>query len=232
MELRQIKTVSFGVIGTLIDSETGVVEWFRRHLRDHDRHQDDATILAAFRDAVAALERAHPDQSLTALLPRVYAQIARDWELDTDETAALDFRDSLRDWPAFPEAASCLRQLRERYDLAAVTRADRWGMAAMAQTLGDPFAHHVTADSIAPNTPEHGVWQELLQAQGCAPHEVLHCSTDAQRDIASAHAAGLATAWIEPERHDDEADAAGGVADLHVDSLRELVASLSATENE
>lgn len=184
-------TVSFDLIDTLIDADAGVAEWFRHHLRDHDRQASNDEILAAYREALATVEQDHPELSLTALLPRVYGHIARAWELDTDESAALDFRDSIHDWPPFRDAIPCLRQLGEHYTLAAVTRADDWGMEAMARTLGEPFAVQVTYDTEALREHRHDLWSALLEALGCPPNEVLHCTAGSDTTAAQARAAGL-----------------------------------------
>jgi len=184
-------TVSFDLIDTLIDADSGVREWFRHHLRDHDRQASNDEILAAYHDALTTVEQNHPELSLTALLPRVYGHIARAWELDTDESAALDFRDSIRDWPPFRDAIPTLRHLAEHYRLAAVTHADAWGMEAMAQTLGDPFGLHVTSDNLAAPQGADDLWSVLLTALDCEPAAVVHCTAGTDTNAASARAAGL-----------------------------------------
>lgn len=230
METRALTTLSFAVVGTLIDAETGIREWFRPHLRDHDREDDDDAVLTAFRTSADDLARAHPELSFTALLPRAYASIARAWELDTDEAAALDFRDSIRDWPAFPDAVSALRQLRDRFRLAAVTTADQWGMEAMSRTLGDPFELLVTPESAGASKPDPQVWAYLLASLDARPDEVLHCSASQYRDIVGANASGLRTAWIE-RATTPEAEAGTTMTvepDIRVRGLAELVDYLCA----
>ena len=224
MEIRALTTVSFDMIGTLIDYETGVREWFRQHLRDHGRADDNAA-LETVRATADRLAAAHPELSFTALLPRVYGHVARALELDTDETAALDFRDSLRDWPAFADAVPGLRQLAERYRLVAVTDADQWGMEAMSRTLGDPFDRAITADVVGATKPDPRVWEALLATTDARPEEILHCSASMHHDIASAHAAGLATAWIERgESFGEDGEVTALVEpDLRVQELAELV---------
>jgi putative hydrolase of the HAD superfamily len=224
MDIRSLTTVSFDLIGTLIDYETGVREWFRKHLRDHDR-SDDAEALQTVRATADRLAEAQPELSFTALLPKIYGHVARSLELDTDETAALDFRDSLRDWPAFADAVPALRQLGERYRLVAVTDADQWGMEAMSRTLGEPFDTMITADVVGATKPDARVWETLLAATDARPGEILHCSASMHHDIASARAAGLATAWLERGESFGEDGATTVIVepDLRVQGLAELV---------
>lgn len=235
MASQTISTLSFDVVGTLIDVDAGVREWFRHHMRDHDRQASDEDIRSAFNDAAATLGEAHPELSFTALLPRVYGHIARAWELDTDESAALDFRDSIRDWPAFRDAIPALRQLGEQYPLAAVTHADTWGMEAMAQTLGEPFCLQVTSDSLASEQRAGDLWSVLCAQLACAPGAVLHCTAGTDTSAASARAAGLNVVRVQrpavpPAAEAAASDEAAGsdepLRDLHglVEYLREAAA--------
>ena len=48
MRLRDFNTLTFGVVGTLIDFETGILEWFRPALRRYGAAQADEEILTAF----------------------------------------------------------------------------------------------------------------------------------------------------------------------------------------
>jgi len=233
MQIDAITTLTFDVVGTLIDFETGILEWCRPWLRRHDRRIDDEEILRAFAEAEDRMQQASPEMPFTAMLPRIHMDLAARWELDSDDSVALDFRDSIRDWPAFPDAVAGLRALRERFRIVAVTNADTWALEQMGSTLGDPFDAQVTCDEVGVNKPDPRVWQYLLDKIDARRDEVLHCAQSAYHDLLSARAFGLATAWIE-RRH----DRAGGGAtpdvdgqvtvDIHVRSLSELVEHLRA----
>lgn len=228
-----ITTLTFDVVGTLIDFETGILEWYRPWLRRHDRRIDDETILAAFAAAEDRLQRSNPEMPFTAMLPRIHTALAAGWELDSDDSLALDFRDSIRDWPAFPDAIPGLRTLHERFRLVAVTNADTWALEQMSPTLGDPFDARVTADEVGVNKPDPAVWRYTLEKLGVRPEEVLHCAQSPYHDIVSAHAFGLATAWID-RRHGRVGSGATPELemqirpDLHVHSLAELAEQLRA----
>ena len=233
MKREAITTLTFDVVGTLIDFETGILEWFQPWLRARKHRVEDEEILRRFARAEEQLQQTEPRMPFTAMLPRIHGELARQWEIDTDESDALDFRDSIRDWPAFGDANSGLRTLGEHYRLVAVTNADAWAFEHMSRTLGDPFDDQVTCDEVGVNKPDESVWRYLLDKLEAQPEQILHCAQSPYHDIISAHAFGLATAWIE-RRHAREGSGAtpsidtAVQADIHVHNLNELVQALEA----
>lgn len=233
MNREAITTLSFDVVGTLIDFETGILEWFQPWLREKRKKIDDDEVLRRFARAEDQLQSTEPKLPFTSMLPRILDELSRQWEIDSDESDALDFRDSIRDWPAFGDANSALRTLAEHYRLVAVTNADAWALEHMSRTLGDPFADTLTCDEVGVNKPDPAVWRFLLKKLQVEPAELLHCAQSPYHDIVSAHAFGLATAWIE-RRHDRKGSGATPALemeiqpDIHVHNLNELVEQLQA----
>lgn len=229
MRCDAITTLTFDVVGTLIDHEAGVIEWYRNWLRRHRERIDDATILADFAAVTRRLQADQPAAPYTALLPRIHETMADAWGLDTDESEALDFRDSVRDWPAHGDAIAGLRQLHEHFRLVAVTNADAWALEQMSRTLGEPFDDAVTSDAVGAGKPDPRVWQYLVDRLGLPPGQILHCARSREHDLISAQTFGLATAWID-RRAADNGIADDGNAffrpDVHVHSLAELVEHL------
>ena len=231
MRLDAITTLTFDVVGTLIDFETGIIEWYRPWLRRHRLRLEDETILSAFAAAEDRLQRRHPRMPFTSMLPHIHTTLAEEWSLDSDESEALDFRDSIRDWPAFPDAMAGLRQLRERFRLVAVTNADSWALEQMSRTLDEPFDDAITCDQVGVNKPDPRVWEYMLERLGAKRGEILHCAQSPYHDLVSARNFGLATAWIE-RRHGKEGSGATPSTgetvanDFHVYSLADLIAAL------
>lgn len=236
MDRNAITTLTFDVVGTLIDFETGILEWFQPWLRERKRKVDDEEILRRFARAEDQLQTTEPKIPFTSMLPRIHGELARQWELDSDESDALDFRDSIRDWPAFGDAHAALSTLGERFRLVAVTNADAWALEHMSRTLGDPFDEQITCDEVGVNKPDPAVWKYVLDKLGARREEILHCAQSPYHDIISAQSFGLATAWIE-RRHDRDGDGATPSsdapvrADIHVRNLGELVEKLQETED-
>jgi len=233
MHLETITTLTFDVVGTLIDFETGILEWCRPWLREHGQRVEDEEILAAFAQAEDELQQQRPEMPFTAMLPHIHGNMAGRWGVDTDESIALDFRDSIRDWPAFGDAVAGLRTLGERYRLVAVTNADAWALEQMSATLGQPFADQVTCDEVGVNKPDPAVWQYTLDKLGATREEILHCAQSPYHDLISACRFGLATAWIERRHGRNGSGATPAVdatfaVDIHVHSLSELIERLQA----
>ena len=235
MRLDTITTLTFGVVGTLIDFETGILEWYRPWLREHRQKADDEALLTDFAEAEERLLTEYPEMPFTAMLPRIHAELAARRSIDTDDADALDFRDSIRDWPAFPDAATGLRTLAERFRVVAVTNADAWALERMSGTLGDPFHDTITADMVGVNKPDPRVWQYMLDRLAVQPEQVLHCAHSAFHDLASAEAFGLATARID-RRHDRPGTGATPPVDtelapvIDVRSFPELIAALEPAQ--
>jgi len=226
-----ITTLTFDVVGTLIDFETGILEWCQPWLREKRERVDDDEILRRFARAEDQLQTTEPKLPFTEMLPRILDELARQWEIDSDESDALDFRDSIRDWPAFGDAAGAMRTLAEKYRLVAVTNADAWGLEHMSRTLGDPFDDQVTCDEVGVNKPDPAVWRYMLKKLQCGPGEMLHVAQSPYHDIISAHAFGLATAWVERRRDREGSGATPAIEmeirpDLHVRDLNELIGQL------
>lgn len=76
MSLRDTTTLTFDVVGTIIDFETGILDWWRPHLRDQGIVSEDAVILTAFAEAEDRLQRSRPELPFTDMLPRMYHDLA------------------------------------------------------------------------------------------------------------------------------------------------------------
>jgi putative hydrolase of the HAD superfamily len=228
MRLDGITTLTFDVVGTLIDYEAGLLDWYRTWLRRHRERHDDAAILDGFATVTSRLQAAQPSAPYTTLLPRIHEMLADGWGLDTDESDALDLRDSIRDWPAHGDAIHALRQLHERFRLVAVTNADAWALEQTSRTLGDPFDDAVTSDAVGANKPDPRVWQFLLERLDLPRDRILHCAQSPAHDLVSAQSFGLATAWIDRGGRTARADPQAGSfrPDIHVHDLAGLVERL------
>jgi putative hydrolase of the HAD superfamily len=192
-------TLTFDVVGTLIDFETGMLSWLAPHLRGRGLALSDREILEAFARAEAALQRDRPTWPFTRMLPAAYRIMAEGWGLAPDDRAGDEFRASIADWPAFADSIEALGDLKGHYRLVAVTNADNWALAAMSRTLGAPFALTLTAEDVGLNKPSPKVFERLLEILaplGVRKTDVLHVAQSQYHDIVPAQALGFATAWI------------------------------------
>jgi putative hydrolase of the HAD superfamily len=126
-------------VGTLIDFETGILDWFRPTLGRHGVSKTDEEILSAFAAVEDKYQRETPEKPFTEMLPLIYRDIASGWGFGFRDEDAESFRDSIRSWPPFPDTVEALEALGRRYRLVAVTNADAWALEHMSTNMGDPF---------------------------------------------------------------------------------------------
>jgi putative hydrolase of the HAD superfamily len=213
-----VRALTFDVVGTLIDFETGLVEAARPSPASSEE------FLAAFGEAEGVQQRLTPEMPFPAMLDPISERLG----------LASSLRSSIVDWPAFGDAPAALEALGRRHRLVALTNADRAATAAMARTLGDPFDDVVTAEDVGVNKPDPQVFAWCLgrlDAHGIRRDEVLHVAQSQFHDIATARRLGIATCWVERRRGRIGSGATPSssitVPDRHVGTLAELAAALA-----
>ena len=203
MKLGDFDTLTFDVVGTLIDFETGILDWFRPALRKHGVSKADEEILTAFATVEDEFQRKTPEKTFTEMLPLIYRGMVSGWGMEPRDEEAGGFGDSIRSWPPFPDTVEALEELGTRYRLVAVTNADSWALEHMSANLGDPFQERVTCDEVGVNKPSPRVFEYVLDKlapAGVEKKDILHTAQSQYHDIAPATALGFATMWIE-RRH-------------------------------
>ncbi len=200
MRLRDFSTLTFDVVGTLIDFETGILDWFRPTLRKHGVSKADEEILTTFAAVEDGYQRETPEKPFTEMLPLIYRDMASGWGIGPREEDAESLRDSIRSWPPFPDTVEALEELGTRYRLVAVTNADSWALEHMSANMGDPFQERVTCDEVGVNKPSPRVFEYVLDKlapAGVEKKDILHTAQSQYHDIVPASALGFATMWIE-----------------------------------
>jgi putative hydrolase of the HAD superfamily len=198
MALRDFKVLTFDVVGTLIDFETGVLNAVRRIGGPAAAKLTDDEIFGPY---IAGRDEHHGRSSFAFKF--VYLHLAKDLGLPTDEASADAFQHAMFRHPAFSDSAEALARLRGRYRLVAMTNADRPTFAFYSHTLGNPFHDSVTADeAIAPKPdPLFFAFNRGRQsALGYKQEEILHVAQSQYHDIRAAKPLGYATCWIERRR--------------------------------
>jgi putative hydrolase of the HAD superfamily len=153
--------MSFDVVGTLIDVEAGIAACVHGIAPGAGLELDDAQVLECFVRAKDEQQQKTPEMPFTQMLEPVYLRMAAELGLPTGEQEPTALRGSIRDWPAFPDSAEALLELRERYRLVACTNADNWALEQMGRTLGDPFHDIATAKRLGVRS----CWTERRQGK-------------------------------------------------------------------
>jgi putative hydrolase of the HAD superfamily len=230
MDLKDFKVLTFDVVGTLIDFERGMLDYLRHAAPDTTVTDDD--FLAAYRDARARESAGwYPDD-----LVRVWHELAGPLGLPDTPGVPEGFRDSVPLWPAFPDSVEALKRLSRRYQLVAMTNAQRWALTQFERTLGEPFDDSVSCDDALCEKPDPQYFaftRGRLSTRGFKRADNLHVAQSQYHDIGVAHRLGLATCWIE-RRHGQPgfggtlADAQLTQPDFHFHTLGQLADAVDA----
>lgn len=218
-------TLTFDVVGTLIDFETGVVQAVRRLGGPKAERLGENDILDIYKNA-----RNNHLGRASEVMGEVYIEMAKQAGLDNSALEVQAFQLSVLQWPAFPDSAAALARLRRRFRLVAMTNIDRTCFSAYENRLGYPFADSVTSDETLAHKPDPQFFAYTRGrqcAKGYPADGILHVAQSQYHDIGIAHKLGYQVCWV--ERRFDQAGYGGTPApakftepDLHVHSLAEL----------
>ena len=230
MALRDRRIMSFDVMGTLIDYETGMLDYLRPLVAKAGAGLDDDGILASFGKAEEAHIKVAPGEPFTRQLPDYYRGMAAELGLPNDDAHAEGLRRSIENWPAFPDAVAGLKRLRKHFRLVAMTNADNDALARFVRTLDDPFDDAVTAEDVGVCKPDPQVFaytRGRSSVHGYGLKDWLHVAQSQFHDIGIAKRLGFTVCWIE-RRHGKKGTGAQPAAEItqphyHFTSLAQLV---------
>jgi len=231
MKFADFKVMTFDVVGTLIDFETGVLEAVRRLGGPKAAAASDDAIFGPY---VRGRDKFHGRTS--EAMKDVYRHVAEEMGLRNDAETADAFQLALLRLPAFPDSAQALRRLRRNYRLIAMTNADRTAFSAYSAVLGNPFHDSVTCDDTGCAKPDPAFFafnKGRQSAFGYQQSDILHVAQSQHHDIGVAVSLGYTTCWIERRRGQKGFGGTPAVAKLttphfHFGSLKELADAVDA----
>jgi 2-haloalkanoic acid dehalogenase type II len=200
MRLSDFDVLTFDMIGTLIDFETGVLDFVRPRLLRVKPEATDTEILETYARVQSVVRKEEPSLLFSARLPKIWAGVAAEYGVPVAEDDAALFVRSARQWPAFPDSAAALAELKKAFRfLVVVTNGDRISARTMAMSLGSPFSEIITEEDMGFAKPDPRAFEYFishLEKQGVKRSRILHVAQSQYHDIGAARRAGLATAWI------------------------------------
>ena len=225
MPYDSFKVLTFDVVGTLIDFETGVLDAVRKISGRKAAELSDDQIFASYKRG----RDAHPERSSEVMF-HVYRFLAKELGLPTSDAACDAFQLAVLRWQPFSDSVEALKRLRRKFRLVAMTNADRVALSAYAHALGNPFDDTVCADEtgVAKPNPEFFAYNKGRQAAfGYKQSDILHVAQSQYHDIGVARELGYKVCWIERRKG---MKGFGGTPtpkvvtkpDFHFSSLREL----------
>ena len=140
------------------------------------------------------------------LLPIVYKRLAEEWRVSFTHKDALDYGQSVKHWPAFPDSIEALTYLKKHFKLVILSNVDNGSFASSNARLGVEFDAIYSAEdcgSYKPSARNFDYMLDKLKSLGIEKHEILHTAESMFHDHAPANQHGLANCWIY-RRHDKE----------------------------
>jgi 2-haloalkanoic acid dehalogenase type II len=200
MRLSDFTTLTFDCYGTLIDWEGGIVAAVRPWLAAKGVRKPDDEILEAFANGESTQQRETPAMIYPELLAQTLHRMAAAWGLSASDAEARAFGNSVKDWPAFPDAAPALARLKKYYRLVVLSNVDRASFEHSRAKLGDVFDAVYTAEDIGsykPNPRNFAYMIEKEAAAGIPADKILHTAQSLFHDHVQAKAHGLTSVWID-----------------------------------
>jgi 2-haloacid dehalogenase len=183
---------TFDCYGTLIDWESGIGAAMRRLWPD----VPDRELLEAYHRVERSVHEgsAMPYREVMRHALRRLAD-ERGLVLQAADAGALG--DSLPSWPAFPEVAASLAELRRRgWRLGILSNTDPDLLAASLGQIGVPVDAVVTAADAGSYKPAPGHWTRFRAMTGAARERHVHVAVSLFHDIEPAARLGIPSVWI------------------------------------
>jgi putative hydrolase of the HAD superfamily len=236
MALMDRKVMTFDVVGTLIDFETGILDYVQGKAKAAGVTLTDRAILEAYAVAEDRQHHETPRLPFPSMMAPMYREMAQVLGLPGNVSDAEDFRLSIPHWPAFPDSIAALKRLRKRFYLVAMTNSDNWALSHFARTLDLPFDDLVTAEMVGWNKPDPQVFaftRGRLSKEGFSFTDIIHVAQSQYHDIAISKQLGYPTVWIERRKGKPGTGATPNVQnvavpDYHFSSLTELADAVEA----
>ncbi len=229
MRTSDFAALTFDCYGTLINWEAGILAELRPWAERHKIKVEDDAFLRAYGELEPACEHELPGKLYPDIMAEVHRRLAYRFGAKADEAAAKAFGGSVGRWPAFPDSAAALQDLKRRHKLAILSNVDRKSFAASNAKLNVAFDLIVTAEDVGSYKPDLRNFEQLLREMkgiGIEKGSILHCAQSLFHDIAPAKRLGLKTLWVNRRKGKTGAGATpvsrGVRADMVVASLAEL----------
>jgi 2-haloacid dehalogenase len=216
--------LTFDCYGTLIDWETGLLAALHPVLEAHEVGVGDEQLLEAYAEHEANLQ-AGRYLRYSAILEGCLRRLGEQFGFQPSAAECERFGCSVGEWPAFPDSAAALAQLKERFRLGVITNCDDDLFALSKQRLGVEFDWIITAQQAGGYKPRLRNFELAFERIDVPRGRILHVAQSLYHDHVPAKALGLSTVWVD-RRHDRSGSGATRPAtaapDLTVPDMRTL----------
>lgn len=195
LDLSQKQVLTFDCYGTLIDWESGLLAAFQPVLRAHGLNLEDETVLQVYAEFEAAAERG-PYQTYRDIIAGCLRGIGGRYGFTPAAAELAAVSGSVGEWPAFPDSAEALAQLKTRYRLAILSNIDDDLFALSNRRLGVTFDALITAQQVRGYKPGHAHFHAALERLGVPREKILHVAQSLFHDHVPAKQLGWDTVWV------------------------------------
>ncbi|MGC2783573.1 MAG: haloacid dehalogenase type II [Roseiarcus sp.] len=209
-KLTDFKALTFDCYGTLIDWESGMIEALKPLTSKASRALTRDEILEAHARHESSQQVQTPAKLYRDLLAVVYRRLAEEWGVAVSWTDCVAYGRSIRNWPAFADAAASLQYLKRHYKLAILSNVDNESFSFSNEKLGVNFDAVYTAEdcgSYKPSARNFDYMLAKLKTLGIDKSEILHTAESLFHDHGPANEQGLTSCWIH-RRHGQEGSGA------------------------
>lgn len=200
MNTQGITTLTFDCYGTLINWEQGILDFFQPILQRRGQGKKVNEILETFAKFEHLRQRRQPTLIYPEILEAVYSDMFEHWGIQTDDSEALAFGQTIKDWPPFPDSSESLRRLKQKYRLVILSNVDNHNFSFTNAKLGVPFDAIFTAEDIGSYKPDPRNFEYMIRRltdSRISKDEILHVAQSRFHDIEPAENAGLKTVWVD-----------------------------------
>lgn len=199
MKLTDFKVLTFDCYGTLINWEQGIIENLASLMRRQGSEFPRDRILESHARIESSQQAATPGMKYSSLLAVVHRRLAEEWGVPAPWSESLEYGASVGSWPAFPDSAAAVAELKGQFQLAILSNVDNASFAGSNERLGVEFDAIFTAEDVGSYKPADRNFEYMLEhlaRRGIEPHQVLHVAESLFHDHVPAKRFGLANCWI------------------------------------
>lgn len=206
MKLTDFKALTFDVYGTLIDWESGMIEGLKGLTARVGRDLSRDEILEAHARHESSQQKYTPAKKYSELLQIVYKRLGEEWGVPFTREECIEYGESVKKWPAFPDSEGALQYLKKHYKLIVLTNTDNDSFKGSNDKLGVHFDGAYTAEDVGSYKPADRNFDYMLEklaSLGLQKSDLLHTAESMFHDHGPANTYGLANCWIY-RRHDQK----------------------------
>lgn len=199
MNFSQYQALTFDCYGTLIDWETGILNYLVPWAKKHGIPLSDEELLESFGAAESRLEERHKRTLYPQILALVLQDIASHFGVTPTGEELRNFSASVVEWPAFSDSAKALRRLQKHFKLIVLSNIDRASFAHSQTKLGVQFDAVVTAEDVGAYKPDLRMFARMFQTlkdMDIEQDQILHVAQSLYHDHMPAQALKMQSVWI------------------------------------